>query len=261
MRTPYQTRSVLQAIYTNTCYLPIIITNNDEKFVTDTVAAWYANNNLPFRKIYGREFLHPLQDTYPEGEKELCMRLYYEEIMKSQSNIQLQLSDNYLDIGKKNPILDIVACYLIDDDKELKNGTPTREYLDNTGVQIIEVDGTNRFDISHLIRLNNELHLSLELPPALTPTTYRSLMPQLSDNKDSSIRKIVLKKHEPSSSEEDNNSDEDEFLPMTIEMHPVTPPTTSTTSGENRKRKIDDVIKGKDEETDVSNQNLSPGKH
>lgn len=105
---PDEVRCLLQELASKKNHFIMIVSNNSEDKIAQYLDLWFVGKN-PFKKIYGRNFLH----SQKMGDKEVCFHDLHREAMR-QSPLT---PDRYLQLDKLDScsVLDITSAYIFDD--------------------------------------------------------------------------------------------------------------------------------------------------
>lgn len=164
MRFETQTRAVLKSLSQKSNLILIIVSFNSEENISNCLKIWYPEGNDPFKgKIY---------DYNPLSTKAQCFKTAELHIFDSPISTPLSekkeygfnlirgridKTDNrrvYLNLGYKNPFLDVVSCLLIDDRYD------NLALCSKCGIDTLFVGARDNF---HLMALNSKFNLGLEL--------------------------------------------------------------------------------------------------
>lgn len=106
--SPDDTDKIMQALQQRDEFIQIIISNNHQDKIEEHTKAWFGDDGF-IQTIWERNDFHS-----SGGDKEICFRKEYDSILENRT----VNDEHFIRLNSHISIIDVVACYLIDDREE-----------------------------------------------------------------------------------------------------------------------------------------------
>lgn len=142
--SPEDTDKVMSALCEKKEIVQIIISNNYKQEILEHISLWFGNSNF-IQKIWDRRDFHGTG-----SDKEICFRWQHDSILEKR----IVDENNFLKLNSVDPVVDVVSCYLVDDDYD------TCKDMRKFGIKFFWANLENN---AHLNQIDKEFNLGADI--------------------------------------------------------------------------------------------------